>query len=92
MWLNALDDPAGLGLREELESNGWLSSETSYEVFKFFAGMDDNELRAWIDGLLAVNGDVVERYREVARSRLVENLSTEEQAPAEFFRPIMLAP
>lgn len=92
MWLNALEDPAGLGLGEELEANGRLSWQTSYEVFKFFAGMDEYELRAWIDEMLAKKTDVGERYGEVAGARSVHGLPADEQAPAAFFPPIMLAP
>ena len=92
MWLNALEDLAGLGLREELEANGRLSWQTSYEVFKFFAGMDENELWAWIDEMLAKISDVGERYSEVVRARLVHGLPADKQAPAVFFRQIMLAP
>ena len=92
MWLTALDDPQGLGFREELETNGRLSSQASYEMFTFFAGMDENEVWAFIDDTLANKGDVTERYIEVARSRLVPDLEPDKEAHFDFFRPIMLAP
>ena len=92
MWLTTLEDPAGLGLREELETKGRLSWQTSHDVFKFFASMDENEVWSWIDEMLAAKGDVAERYRKIARSRLISGLDVDEEAHPQFFRAIMLAP
>ncbi|MDA1257971.1 MAG: hypothetical protein O3C10_09045 [Chloroflexi bacterium] len=92
MWLAALQDPAGLGLATELRSNGKLSAASTKLFYDYLLSIRPEDTNTWVNARLGSGGSLVNEYRELALSRLVDGLPAESEGHPDLLDPGFLSP
>lgn len=92
MWLAALQDVGGLGLADELRTNGVLSAASALAFYNYLLTIDGVDPVTWVNARLAGGSALIGEYREISLARAVSGLPTESEGHPDLRDIAFLAP
>lgn len=92
MWLAALQNVGGLGLADELRTNGVLSATSALAFYNYLLTIDDQDPVTWVNARLAGGSALINEYREITLARVVPGLPADSEGHPDLHDIAFMAP
>ena len=79
MWLGVLQNVGGLGLADELRTNGVLSASSTLIFYNYLLTIDGQDPVTWVDARLAGGSTLLDEYRAIALARVISGLPADSE-------------
>lgn len=92
LWVATLKDPGGLGLAQQLRSEGRLDTASTLRLYESLLAITDAGATSWANGLLQRAGPAIEEYMQIALRRLVPALTADLESHPDLKDASLVAP
>ena len=92
MWLGALQNVGGMGLANELRTDGVLSAASALAYYNYLLTIDGQDPVSWVNARLAGGNSLIGEFREITLGRLSDDLPPDSEGHPDLRDVAFLAP